>query len=76
MRLRYRHLNQGELWQVSDMKLKENRYWAVIPGSYTDSEFPLQYHFELHKDSSAWLFPGLSPGWKGQPYFVVHAERS
>jgi hypothetical protein len=76
VRLRFRHVNQGELWQVSDMELKENRYAAVIPGSYTDSDFPLQYHFELHKGSGAWLFPGLSPGWKGQPYFVVHAERS
>jgi hypothetical protein len=76
VRLRFRHLNQGELWQVSDMELKENRYSAVIPGSYTDSDFPLQYHFELHKNADAWLFPGLSSGWKGQPYFVVHAERS
>ncbi len=75
VRLRFRHVNQGEVWQVSEMALNDNRHSTVIPADYTNSEFPLQYHFELHgKSGEAWFFPGLSPGWKGQPYFVVHAE--
>jgi hypothetical protein len=72
VRLRFRHLNQGERWQMTEMELNENRYIAEIPAGYTDSEFPLQYHFELHREAGdAWLFPGFEPGWKGQPYYVV-----
>ena len=45
---------------------------AEIPAAYTDSPFPLQYHFQIHAgDGVAQLHPGLKPGWNGQPYFVV-----
>jgi hypothetical protein len=38
-RLFYRHINQAEYWQsTNDM---------TVPGSYTDSPYPLQYYFEV-----------------------------
>jgi hypothetical protein len=72
MRLRYRRVNQADLWQTVDMELAGNDFHATIPADYTDSPFPLQYHFQIHTGNGvARLFPGLQPGWQGQPYFVV-----
>jgi hypothetical protein len=70
--LRFRRVNQSEIWQAKEMELRGTAYRALIPADYADSPFPLQYHFELRERSgAAWLFPGLKPGWQGQPYYVV-----
>jgi DNA-binding CsgD family transcriptional regulator len=70
--LRYRRVNQAEHWQSVEMSPAGGAYQAVIPAQYTDSPFPLQYHFQIHADGRpSSLHPGLQPGWKGQPYFVV-----
>jgi hypothetical protein len=56
-----------------EMNLSEGNYAAAIPAEYTDSSFPLQYHFQMlaAADGPARLHPGLKPGWRGQPYFFV-----
>jgi hypothetical protein len=72
--LHYRHVDQGETWQVQTMNFVQNSYRAEIPGRYTDSPFPLQYYFEILPNAgSAFLFPGLglSSNLNPQPYFVV-----
>jgi hypothetical protein len=72
VRLRYRHVNQAEAWQMVEMERTEKDFRADIPAAYTDSPFPLQYHFQIHNENGgAQLLPGLKPGWEGQPYFVV-----
>ena len=71
LRLRYRRVNQADIWQMIDMEKSGADYRASIAANYTDSPFPLQYHFQIHAGDSAWLHPGLEPGWNGQPYFVV-----
>jgi hypothetical protein len=72
VRLRYRRVNQAEIWQMIEMEKAGADYRAVIAAEYTDSPFPLQYHFQIRTGSgTAWLYPGLQPGWLGQPYFVV-----
>jgi hypothetical protein len=74
--LRYRHVNQSELWQRLEMGRQDSQsqYGATIPAEYTNSVFPLQYHFEVREPSgAAWFYPGLKPGWMGQPYFVVRS---
>ena len=72
LRLRHRRVNQAETWQVIEMERSGEDYHAVIAADYTDSPFPLQYHFQIRTDSGrAWLHPGLQPGWHGQPYFIV-----
>jgi hypothetical protein len=74
-RLRYRHVNQGEVWQVMEMERVGNDYRIVIAADYTDSPFPLQYYFQIRNDAGqTWLHPGLKPGWHGQPYFFVRQE--
>ena len=72
VRLRYRHVNQAEIWQMIEMERAGDDYRAVIAAVYTDSPFPLQYHFQIHaSDGIVRLDPGLQPGWHGQPYFIV-----
>jgi hypothetical protein len=78
IRLRFRRVNQSEPWQSKAMTVDgTGRFSAIIPAEYGDSPFPLQYHFELrNRSGAASLYPGLKPGWKGQPYFVIGSERT
>ena len=72
VRLRYRRVNQAETWQMIEMEKGGEDFRAVIAANYTDSPFPLQYHFQIRtKTGDARLYPGLEPGWCGQPYFIV-----
>jgi hypothetical protein len=72
LRLRYRHVNQAETWQMMGMEKTGTDFHATIAAEYTDSPFPLQYHFQVRTGSGgARLHPGLQPGWHGQPYFIV-----
>jgi hypothetical protein len=76
LHLRYRHVNQAEVWQAIAMERNGRGFHASIPAEYTDSPFPLQYHFQARESSgNAWLFPGLKTGWQGQPYYVVMSGR-
>ncbi len=74
--LYYRHVNQSERYQSVEMQAKAGKYWAAIPASYTDSEYPIQYYFELKEKgryANAWLYPGLNAALANQPYFVVRS---
>jgi hypothetical protein len=72
VRLRYRRVNQAEDWQMVEMQPAGKDFRAEIPSAYTDSPFPVQYHFQIREGSGkVGLLPGLKPGWQGQPYFVV-----
>jgi hypothetical protein len=72
VRMRFRRVNQGESWQSSDMEFGANHYHAEIPGSYSDSPYPLQYYFECTPNSGRpWSYPDLRARWQGQPYFVI-----
>lgn len=70
--LRYRHVNQAERYQTAELQANRETYQAIIPASFTDSPYPLQYYFELRRDpGNAWLYPGFTPDLMNQPYFVV-----
>src|SRR5581483_10878935 len=43
IRLRYRRVNQAELWQALDLERRDAAFVGTIPAGYTDSPFPLQY---------------------------------
>jgi hypothetical protein len=66
-----RHINQAERFKETKMSRDENQYRAVIPASYTDSPYPLQYYFEVKTKETAFLHPGFSRDLTNQPYFVV-----
>jgi hypothetical protein len=72
LELRYRHVNQGELWQEMEMKPVADGFSATIPAVYTDSPFPLQYYFRLRlKNGGVELIPRLEALFNGQPYYVL-----
>jgi hypothetical protein len=71
-RLYYRHVTQAERYQSAEMQFKDGRYRTTIPATYTDSNYPLEYYFELKQGpESAWLYPGFDADLTNQPYFVV-----
>ena len=71
----YRHVNQGERWKAEPMKNETGAFRSVIPGTYTDSPYPLQYHFELRSKNAAWLYPAFNSTLSNQPYHAV-SQRS
>lgn len=71
-RLHYRHVNHAERWQSVDMQRADQTCVASIPADYTNSQFSLQYYFELRQGpGSAAMYPGLNAELANQPYFVV-----
>ena len=69
--LHYRHVNQSEAWQCAPMAWSGGCYKARIPGSYTQSPFPLQYYFEIEDGACAKFYPGLEDSLSNVPYFVL-----
>jgi len=70
--LHYRHVNQAERFVAAPMEMGESRSKGVIPATYTDSHYPLQYYFEIRMGEDAVaLYPGLGRDLVQQPYFVV-----
>jgi hypothetical protein len=68
----YRHVTHGERWLSKPMQHTGQTFTAAIPGTYTQSPFPLQYYFELRNQKEATLHPALNPTLSNQPYFALH----
>jgi hypothetical protein len=68
----YRHANQSETWEQSDMNRQGAVFSASIPASYTKTEYPMLYYFVIREapDRTA-LYPGIGPELVSQPYFAV-----
>jgi len=74
VKLYYRHVNQSETWQSMAMTKSGTTFSASIPGSYTQTIYPLEYYFALAKgNNSGVLFPGFDSTLANQPYFVVRS---
>jgi hypothetical protein len=72
VRLRYRHVNQAERWNTLSASGKGSVYTVAIPAAYTQSEFALEYYFELEDNKAAkWIYPGFNGTFSNQPYFEV-----
>jgi hypothetical protein len=70
--LYYRHVNQAERWLSLEMQRGRDGYDAAIPGSYTNSAFPLQYYFLLQRRvDAAWLYPAFNSTLSNQPYYAI-----
>jgi hypothetical protein len=73
--LHYRRVNQAETWRSVEMAEKAGRWSAAIPAEYTDSEYCLQYYFELRGGTGRpRLHPGLGTSLMNRPYFVVRQD--
>ena len=72
VRLCYRRMHQALPYQSVEMVRQDHQCRATIPGAYTDTQYPIEYYFELHNEAGqAWLYPGLDATLTNQPYFVV-----
>jgi hypothetical protein len=72
VRMYYRHVNHAERFETVEMHLTGKSYQATIPADYTNSQYPLQYYFELKEEpDKAWLYPGFTENLANQPYFIV-----
>jgi hypothetical protein len=70
--LYYRHVNQAERYIFIRMEANGQQYSVSIPASYTNSEYPLEYYFQIKTSAKeVTLYPGFSEGLTNQPYFVV-----
>jgi hypothetical protein len=70
--LYYRHVNQAERWLSVEMRRDHDDYSAAIPGSYTNSLFPLQYYFVLQRGAdAAWFHPAFNSTLSNQPYYAI-----
>ncbi|MGC1461611.1 MAG: hypothetical protein WA802_05380 [Terracidiphilus sp.] len=72
VQLHYRHVDQGERWLQVEMPFGHGVFKAAVPAEYMQSEYPLQYYFELRgKGGEAWLYPAFNSTLSNQPYFAV-----
>jgi hypothetical protein len=72
VRLKYRHVNQGEYYQAIEMQARGSIYRGAIPAEYTQSEYAIQYFFEIEAGPGhVACYPGLGPDLTSQPYYVV-----
>jgi hypothetical protein len=70
--MHYRHVNHAERFETTEMTLSGSGYRVTIPAAYTESDYPIQYYFEIKEGSEeAWLYPGFNPDLTNQPYFVL-----
>ena len=56
------------------MQAESDRFKAVIPMTYTQAAYALQYFFELRDGAGrAWFYPGFARDlrFSDPPYFVV-----
>jgi len=75
VRLFYRHVDQAERFETIDMQAQDRSYRTSIPAAYVDSDYPLQYYFEVkQKSGKASFYPGLGPDLTTQPYFVLRRQ--
>jgi hypothetical protein len=72
VRLYYRHVDQAERYATILMETEGQLHRATISATYTNSEYPLEYYFEIRDGTTrVGLFPGFSSTLVNQPYFVV-----
>jgi hypothetical protein len=71
VRLRYRHVNQGEVYLTQEAPSASARASFTIPSNYTDSPFPLEYFLEIEAQGAALHYPPFGENFIGQPYFLI-----
>jgi hypothetical protein len=71
VQLLYRHAHQAEAWQEMPMTVAGLNLRAAIPGSFTETVYPIIYYFVIHsREAAAAMIPGLGEGLDHMPYYV------
>jgi len=77
VRLYYRHVDQAERFNTTEMHVDGGKCYAAIPAAYAGADYPLQYYFEVKTTAGrALLWPGFSKELTNQPYYVIRRERA
>jgi hypothetical protein len=72
MRLHYRHTDQAERWKQVEMQQDGESFTAAIPADCTQSDFPLEYYFDLEaKNGATRLEPLFNATLSNQPYYAL-----
>ncbi len=72
VRVFYRHVDQAERFEAVEMEAREGAYHGTIPAHYTESDYALQYYFEVRQSAAkASLYPGFGADLTNQPYFIL-----
>lgn len=71
VQLHYRHVNQGERWQVMPMSRNGTRYEATIPSDYTQSNDHLQVYVTAEQATGIGVAPGFADNLAGAPYLLI-----
>lgn len=72
--LHYRHVNQGERWQhLKPQVVAEGIRWT-IPGSYTHSDFHIQFYLTASDHERVQILPGLPDTLDAPPYMLIEQE--
>jgi hypothetical protein len=72
IRLHYRHVDQAERWKQLEMQRDSGNYAAAIPAEYTQTDFALEYYFDLATPSgTARLEPAFNETLSNQPYYAL-----
>lgn len=74
--MHFRHVNQAERWQSTEMVFKDEGYSATIPAEYTASPYHLQVYVRARRDGRFILAPGFEAGLADQPYRVIRSHDS
>ena len=81
VRLHHRAVDQSSRWGCSELTGPDHERHGTVPAELTTGAYPVQYYFELRRETSrgggSALRPGLDPyTLSDQPYHVVHADPS
>ncbi len=75
VRLVYRHVDHAERYETLPMDGEGGRFQAVIPATYTETPYPLEYYLEVEDASGETaLHPGFDSDLASRPYFVVRHD--
>jgi hypothetical protein len=74
--LHFRQMDHSKRYNSVEMKTVDGtRYVGVIPGSYTNSPYPIAYYFEVKETAKiSALYPGLGVQLTTQPYFIIRQD--
>lgn len=81
VRLHHRAVDQSRRWGCSELTGSGHERRGAVPAELTTGAYPVQYYFELRRETArgggSALRPGLDPiTLSDQPYHVVHADPS
>ena len=68
--LNYREINQSKNWLRKKIEIKENSILTTISNKLLQSEYPIQYYFELVNNNYSSFCPGFIKNLSNQPYYT------